>query len=297
MPKNLILDSIRNLKFEHISIQEPEKEFLLLIQNYLKKARKNNYFFQIKGVSKKDLVNFTFFLRVLDFRLWEFPDNWKVQNKQGFFGLAERLKTLFKFPGVCPNFKDFKKIISPKESVALAKLRYKLFIDAGKWLDKKWRGNFENYFEKNRKAKDFVFNLCQLEKFRDFSRFNNRLIYFLKPNQLLYFEYLAAAKKITKFKNQLKNLTIFADYLIPAILLRHGVLKLKKTDYDKFINGKKIVKNKKLEIELRAASILACEKIKKALGNYYSFEIDSVLWHIAENDARLKHFKAKTIFY
>ncbi|MBI2451040.1 MAG: hypothetical protein HYV52_01725 [Parcubacteria group bacterium] len=144
MLKKTIIDSIKNLKFDYVYLQKPKEDFLNLVSRYLKKLKKNNYFFQINGISKKKIWRIPCFLRVLDFQLWEFSENWKINKKNGFWGLAERVKNFFSGGINEINFENFKKIISPKESIVLAKLRFRIFKNSYKWLKDKHKGDFNH---------------------------------------------------------------------------------------------------------------------------------------------------------
>jgi hypothetical protein len=208
----------------------------------------------------------------LDFRLWEFTQNWQYRNEKGFFGLMEKVIDLFKIISTNNqqiNFALFKKIISSKESLTLTKIRYKIFNSALDWL-KKYNNDFDNYFEENKNSYDFCINLFNLEKYRDF--YKN--FYFLKPNQLLYLEYILAKDLTKKYEDELESLTIFADYKIPQIFINFGLIEIPEIYLRKL---KKIIKKFSLfENELRWASILLGEKLSKNL-KIPSYKIDNVL--------------------
>jgi hypothetical protein len=209
--------------------------------------------------------------------------------------LTERVVDLFRI--ISPNkdrlsFAIFKKIISPKEKLYLAKLRYKIFKHCLNWL-KNYSGNFDNYFEENKNAYDFCFNLFALEKYRDF--YKN--FYFLKPNQLLYLEYILAKGLSKKYEDELESLTIFADYKIPQIFINFGLIEIPEI-YLKKLKEKRIIKKFSLfENELRWASILLGEKLSKNL-KIPSYKIDNVLWNISHKiKLKIPAPKVKTIFY
>lgn len=287
--KNLIINSLSKINFKYLKIIEPDKKFLNLLRKEIKKCRKNKYYFKIDGLHYNDLPNFIFFSRVLDFRLWEFPKNWCFKNKKGYWGLIERLKILFKQNIKKIKFKDFRKIISPKENFNLAKLRFKLFKSCLNWLDQKYNFYFENYFEENKEPYIFVKKLIILEKFRDF--INN--FYFFKPNQLLYFEYILGTNRFKNFKDELTQLTVFADLDLFSVLNNFKILELK--DKNLFYN-KTIRKNSIKEIEIRGGAILACEFIRDLLKTNNSYEIDNALWNLGKK-IKLKKLKIKSIFY
>lgn len=295
--KNIILNSLSGVSFKSVRINEKlPPEFLKLIIGEIKNLRKNNYFFEIDGIPKQQIANFVFLLRTLDFRLWEYPENWLKAGQRGFSGLMNRLKTLFQADFLKIRFQDFKKIISPYEDIKLAGLRFKIFKQSLDWLEK-WDGDFRNYFLAHRKPTDFVFNLFSLAKFKDYVG-RKPIIYFLKPNQLLYAEYILAFKDYKKYADELTQLTVFSDYVLPQILMHFNVLKLTPPAI-RIINQKKLIKkNSNLEIELRAATILAGEMIRKKLKIGNSYEIDFALWNLKSKiKSRFNHFRNKTIFY
>lgn len=288
--KDFILEKVEKYKFKIVKINE--KDLNLKRINF---ERLQSEFREMsKEIQKNRLANFLFLLRVIDFRLWEFPENWKYENKKGFYGLLERTKDLFKVDDLEKiDFIFFKKIISPKESLSLAKLRFKFFRQSLNWLNKNFDGDFNNYFEENKKPIDFCLNLFKLEKFRDYYK----SLHFLKPNQLLYYEYLLGMNMYKKFEKELNELTIFADYKIPQILVNFGLIEIPK-NYIKKLKRKDIVKrNSVFEIELRLASIILGERLSEKF-KIPSYLLDTILWDLS-NKIKLKipFHRTKTIFY
>lgn len=289
--KKFIFEKNKNYQFRFIKLQKNNKSFLGLIKK--EKIDFKNFLKAIKDIKEKERSNFVFILRVLDFKLWEEKKNWQYKQKKGFFGLLERTKTLFKKDLKKIGFEGFKKIISPKESFQLAKKRYCLFKESLNWLFKNYDGNFNNYFEENKNPLDFCKNLFLLRKFQDF----NKNFYFLKPNQLLYYEYILAKNFLKKYENFLEELTIFSDYKILQIFLNFGFLELPKKMKNK-IENKKILKEHSLLVnELRWASIILGEKLSKEL-KLPSFILDNILWNLAHKvKLKIPHPRINTIFY
>jgi hypothetical protein len=297
MLKEFILNKSSDYKPKIVTIQEPSADILNLIRKNLKNYEVDDKFLsKIKKIDKKQRGNFVFILRSLDFRLWEFSENWRYKGESGFWGLMERVIDLFKTISLNNgkiNFAIFKKNISPKENSALARLRYRIFKSSLDWLNKTYGGNFDSYFEENKNTYEFCLNLFTLEKYRDF--YKN--FYFLKPNQLLYLEYILAKGLNKKYKDELENLTIFADYKIPQIFINFGLIEIPEI-YLKKLKEKKIIKKFSLfENELRWASILLGEKLSKNL-KIPSYKIDNVLWNISHKiKLKIPAPKVKTIFY
>ncbi|GIW67036.1 MAG: hypothetical protein KatS3mg095_0934 [Candidatus Parcubacteria bacterium] len=289
--KNFILDKNKNYNFKLLKINEITENFLKL----LKKGKTDFNKFQqyLKDIDNNKKSNFIFFLRVLDFRLWEFPKNWQFDNEKGFYGLILRMKKLFNFDFNKINFITFKKLISPKESDNLAKIRYKIFKQSLGWLNKNYDGDFKNYFEEHKKPLDFCLNLFQLKKFQDY--YQN--FYFLKPNQLLYLELIIGNKLEKKFKNELEELTIFTDYKLPQLFINFNLINLPKNILDKIKNGKIIKTQSILENELRWASIIVGEDLSKKT-NLPSYLVDNLIWNLSHKvKFKIPYPKVKTIFY
>jgi hypothetical protein len=293
--KEFIFQKARNYKFKKIKVSTDLKAQELKSLVGTKNVGLDDFLKLCFDVEKNNLSNLVFFLRVLDFRLWEFPQNWHYKNRFGFYGLLERVKDLINHKNLKHiTFSDFKKIISPFESKNLSYLRYKIFAESFFWLNKKWGGFFDNYFKKNKKPLNFCINLFELRKFRDYE--DN--FYFLKPNQLLYEEYIMANKLEKDFKKELEQLTIFADYKIVSLFLKMKLLDIPTKKIDDSIV---IKKGSLLEKELRWGSIIIGEKISQLL-NKPSYKVDNSLWFFAHNSYYNKKIdlplvKVKTIFY
>lgn len=287
--KDFILQKAGDYIFREIKVKTDIKEQEVGI---LKNTYSYNDFLNLLfNLDNRDVGNFLFLTRVLDFRLWEFAENWFYKGKRGYYALAERVKDLFLNDDIKTiDFKNFKEIISPFESSSLATLRFRLFQKSVKWLVKRQEGFFDNYFERNKKPLDFCLNLFELRKFKDF----HKNFYFLKPNQLLYLEYIVGRKMEKDFRGELEELTIFADCKIPAIFLKLGFIEVLRK---KRLKDYKLKNNSLLENELRWASIVLGETISKILKTP-SYKIDNLLWSLSQvkklADVSLR---VKTIFY
>lgn len=292
--KNFILQKIENYEFKTLKIRFFSKKLLERLKKEIPKYEifLEKFLNKLNPIEEEKRGNFIFLVRILDFRLWEFEKNWQYKKEKGFFGLMERCKEIFE--GVERiNFKTFKENISPKEKESLARLRYFLLKESFKWLKEKQRNSFDNYFEKNKDPLKFCKNLFFLSKFRDFSE----NFYFLKPNQLLYFEYLVA-KNLTKiFEKELNTLTIFPDYKISQLFLNFKLILPAKKFIEKIKTGKILKENSLFVKELRAASLILGEKIAQTL-NIPSFKLDTILWGISHKiKFKIPYPKIKTIFY
>lgn len=290
--KSYILSKNKDYQFKIVKFNKIDKNFLKLLKKT--KFDFDKFRNKTKVIDKKMIGNFIFILRVLDFQLWKFNNNWSFNGEKGFYGLLERLKKLFIYENLEKiKFEDFQKIISPNEDQSLAKVRYKIFRQCLSWLKNNYDSNFDNYFLQNQKPIDFCLNLTKIDKFKDY--YQN--FYFLKPNQLLYLEYILAKNLLSQFKKNLEELTIFADMIIPQIFINFNLIQLPSNYLIKIKNRKLIKKFSILENELRWASIILGEEIAKTL-DIPSFKVDNLLWNLGfKIKLKIPYPKVKTIFY
>lgn len=81
-----------------------------------------------------------------------------------------------------------------------------------------------------------------------------------------------------------ERLTAFADYILPMVLVNMGVLDLSAALREKIDAGVQIAPDSREEIELRAATILAANRLLVALRRYPQYrhltilELDAALW-------------------
>jgi hypothetical protein len=73
------------------------------------------------------------------------------------------------------------------------------------------------------------------------------------------------------------KLTMFPDYRVPQILHHHGVLAYSEQLLHHIKNLEVIPHGSSLEIEIRAATVVAVEEIKHHL-NLMTIEVDWILW-------------------
>jgi hypothetical protein len=103
--------------------------------------------------------------------------------------------------------------------------------------------------------------------------------------------------------NDLKNLTIFADNLVPHVLRVDSIL-LYEAELGSHIDaGKRVPAGSAEEIEIRACALYAVELLKKArLRAGYSvtsMELDFLLWNRGQQPAykSIPRHRSRTVFY
>ncbi|MGC4107787.1 MAG: queuosine salvage family protein [Thermomicrobiales bacterium] len=101
----------------------------------------------------------------------------------------------------------------------------------------------------------------------------------------------------------LDALTAFADYKVPQVLRRLGILAYADTLAERIHRRDLIAAGSPEEIEIRAATIQACERIRHALHgrgrDVSAFEIDWLLWHAGQSlpSGTEPYHRTVTVFY
>lgn len=103
--------------------------------------------------------------------------------------------------------------------------------------------------------------------------------------------------------DDLEILTAFADYKVPQVLRRLGILVYDDELAEAVDNRRLIPMGSPKEIEIRAATVWACELLRRALArrsrNVRAFEVDWMLWLLGQSlpaDTQPYH-RTYTVFY
>lgn len=96
-------------------------------------------------------------------------------------------------------------------------------------------------------------------------------------------------------------LTMFADYRVPVVLRQHGVLVYSAALAAAVDGGHELAPGSEEEVEIRACTIHAVQRIKQALRveALTSVQIDWFLWELGERqrDEGPHHHKTRTMYY
>jgi hypothetical protein len=95
-----------------------------------------------------------------------------------------------------------------------------------------------------------------------------------------------------------KDLTVFADNVLPCVLRAVGALVIEES-LSKLIDSGKILGTGDEEVELRLVAVEACERLVKMCG-WSSRELDLFLWELGKEEEFRKlhrHYTQNTIFY
>lgn len=252
---------------------------------------------QFSGNSE-EIAQYLFFLDSSQGCLWQMrgKERWyfKIngQWQKGYYAFAYAIKKAFladrRFYDASYlseiSFEDFSKIFDGKNELLLMAERCKNIRENFKILKDKYGGKALNLVLA---AEGDVNKLVEMiiddfPSFRDVSEFNGQKVYFLKRAQLFVSDIsFALSSSGISFKN-IGDLTVFVDYKLPQLLQDEGVLVYTIGLRNRISSFELIEKDSQEELEIRANTISACEKLllelKKIGRNLTSNNLDWMLW-------------------
>ena len=192
------------------------------------------------------------------------------------------------------------------EMIPLFDARLAHVHEIGRVLLERYSGQFTNAIKK---AKGSAVNLALLlekdfNSFRDVALYHSMEIRFLKRAQICVADLYGAfgGKRWGAFTD-LDKLTIFADYKLPQVLRHFGVLEYAPGLAQRIDNLELLQSGGEEEVEIRAATIWACELLRHEMSrlsgqSITAIEIDQILWYLGQNSAEMRPYhRTRTIYY
>lgn len=274
--------------------------------------------FHFNAEDEQKMLDYLVVLDTLNFCFWSKNKKWRVSYKgkeySGYFALSLALKRFFEknpdkasldyFNGI--SFGEFAKILSGEGELLFLMKRWEMIKAVSAHIAKNYEGDSRKFIlSAESEASTLAIKIFnELPFFNDVSYYNGYSVYFLKRAQILVCDVMHAfgGRGIGYFKDP-EWLTAFADYKVPQILYRLGVLNYSRDLRGKIINRILIPSGSPEEIEIRAATIWAVERIKKTLAietgkTLYSFQVDNFLWEMSQADKfGFPHHLTETIYY
>ncbi len=267
-------------------------------------------------------LNWLLLLDALNFCFWaeKGRERWRVSYKQetlnGYWAEAAALTRAVE-EGVPLWNADYLSTISeevvasifrPVESsdpIPLFEQRVANAREVGRVLLEKYQGQFAQAItQTNNNAIALVHLLA-----RNFSSFNDVVSYrkhevrFFKRAQICVADIYGSfgGKHWAAFTN-LSKLTIFADYKLPQILRHYGVIEYHPTLAERVDNQELLEAGSEEEVEIRAATIWACELLRRSLERQgytmNALEIDQRLWILSQKSEDMRPYhRVRTQYY
>ncbi|XP_015890362.2 uncharacterized protein LOC107424965 [Ziziphus jujuba] len=183
--------------------------------------------------------------------------------------------------------------------------RVRLLHEVGFELERSFDGKASNIVESCGKSAIKLVALVtrHFPGFRDHSVYKGHQVFLYKRAQIFAADLWGAfqGQGYGEF-NDIGSITMMADYIVPAVLQQLGVLKY-SSELAKLIEANnEIYSGSEEEVELRACSIYAVERMKELISKksgkqVLSVELDLWLWSFGIQFPSLQHHRTLSIYY
>lgn len=195
---------------------------------------------------------------------------------------------------------------SPEEpAIPLIEQRVQNLQEVGRVLLDKYDGQFTNAIASvHGSAVQLALLLARdFPSFHDVALYHNREVRFLKRAQICVADLHGSfgGKQWGAF-HDLDQLTIFADYKLPQVLRHYGVIEYHPELAQRVDQQELLASGSEEEIEIRAATIWACELLHHAMQQHgyrmSAAEIDQRIWLLGQQLADMRPYhRTRTIYY
>jgi len=196
-------------------------------------------------------------------------------------------------------------IFRGSQTIPLLQERVANAQEVGRILLERYDGQFTHAIEKAEgNAVKLVLLLADdFPSFYDVASYRHRTVRFFKRAQICVADLYSAfrGKQWGAFTG-MDQLTAFADYKLPQVLRHYNVLEYRTTLAERIDNQEILVAGSEEEVEIRAATIWACELLRRVMLQrgraMTAFEIDLRLWLTGQNAGEMRPYhRTRTISY
>jgi len=177
--------------------------------------------------------------------------------------------------------------------------------DLGDWLAREHADRFDRFVEAaENSAERMVLDLAKMPFYQDVAGYAELEVPFYKRAQITVADLNQAfgSRRFGRF-NDLAQLTLFADNLVPHVLRCEGVLVYSRALEAKIESETLLVVGTRVEVEIRAVALEAVERLVGVLeslsASTTAYELDGRLWNAGqapEIKARPRH-RARSTYY
>lgn len=273
----------------------------------------------LKDASEEQQIAFTVLYNSLNFCYWGEP-KWTVTiNGSRFNGSAGMLRALkvgieSGFPLLDPKYlatipeDDLQKVLAGNTKIPLFNNRLRLLRDLGKGVQDRFRGSFTAIANRGNNDSLGIVKVLANELptvFRDETDYHGNTVKFYKRAQLVpaHLDYLSTFGLIPKSISQIEQLTAFADYKVPQLLRKFGILEYSDQLAEMVDNRTEIPEGSEEEVEIRANTIWAIELATRILKEKFPqatpAKVDGIFWfkgQVKSPDDKPYH-RTRTIWY
>lgn len=252
--------------------------------------------YDFSHLSDEDKLHFVFLFNALSFSYWGSP-KWTVEYKDkkhdGSWGMILALGRGLDEGAALLNFEycsqiskeEFSKILRGNTEIPLLEERWKILREIGANMVAKYSGKVSSLIKGAEGDAQKLVELIveNFPSFSDTSSYKDKKIYFYKRAQLFVADmHQLFGDKSFGALNNVDQLTACADYKLPQILRKVGILEYTTALAEKIDNKTEISHDSPEEVEIRANTIWAVENIKEEVKKrnpqILSFEVNDHLW-------------------
>lgn len=250
--------------------------------------------------SDEEKLNFVLIFSAISFSYWGNP-KWTVEYEDklidGSYGLMTAIKRALDegVPILDPKYlatlsrQDFEHILRANVPIPLLTERWKILNEIGSVLITKYGGHFSSLIEKGGKDVNALRRLIvsEIPSFEDSVSYKGKKIFFHKRVQVLISDIcqLFKGKGYGEFTNA-NELTAGADYKLPQILRRFGILTYDKKLAQKIDNKVPLEVGCDEETEIRSNTIWAVELMREEISKHRkeisAMSINDQLWVLTQ---------------
>ncbi len=305
---------------QHVSIDHGAiSRFVKVLKDKPQPSISWDLHYHYKGPEEKTLL-YLLVLDTLNFCFWTNPgqERWSILYKDelvsGYWALAASLKMAMEsnVPLWDPwflkelRFNEFKHLLGGRGSLPLLEERYIALVELGEVLIEEFKGSG---LELIRSAQGSAVKLVRLmttlfSSYKDEAILDGIPVPFYKRAQILAWDIYSCfqGKGIGNLEG-IGELTAFSDYKLPQVLRELDIL-IYSEELSKTVDSFTIIPSKDpMELEIRAATIMAVEYIRQGLESHgvriTSPEIDQILWHMGQMEEYRKrpYHRTLSIYY
>jgi hypothetical protein len=180
---------------------------------------------------------------------------------------------------------DLQKILAGNVEIPLFSSRHKILQEIGQVVTDSYQGKFRNLVEESNRSAHRLYNLIigHFPSFHDVTEYDGEALHFYKRAQLLVSDIGHSFLDDSSIDlSGLEDLTACADYKLPQVLRRHGVFQYSDELVNSVDNYVQILSGDPREVEIRANTIDAVERIKERLqqsdSSIQSVDVNDYLW-------------------
>lgn len=182
--------------------------------------------------------------------------------------------------------------------------RLELLLEATTLISQKYGNSFVNVIRQANNSAQTLMNLiiADFPSFNDTAVYQGKVVSFAKRAQILVADLWACFEgdSFGKF-DDIKTITIFADYRIPQVLCHLGVLEYSQSLLQRLKKGELLLNKSEEECEIRGCSIHACQLMKGHLPGLTAIHLDFYLWDLVNQNRqdfeKTPFHRVRSIYY